>query len=198
MKNLLYVAMPLIIIAVNLSAQTTDEPDDMKECIAQIKAWGMSEGAKTSIETIAGMRIGGSNWEFRKDESSGMYWTSFTSNRCDLPSEDPVQAEQEKMKYRYKLDKEISRIKILADFDSSGFINTEEAFKFRRLIEFGYKASFVAREEDGHKEWVCLGLQAELGSNDLKVLDEKINEYAALREKAEKNGIDDLPEIVLE
>ena len=187
----------ILLFGLNLAAQTPDQPADMKECLDKIISLGMSEVAYQCIAHVAGMRIGGSSWLFKKDETSGIYWNSYAGNRCNKPDQDPEQAEREKIAFEYKLDKEISRLKCLADSDGSGFISSDEGYQFRRLMEFGYKAAFVASSEEGDKQKVSLGLKVELGGSDISLLDEKLKEYSALREKAEKNDIADLPEVVL-
>lgn len=189
--------MLVLALAAGASAQGSGDPKDMAECIEQIRARGMSEGAWGAVAMIAGMRVGGSSMEFGKDESSGIYFTSFTGKRCALPNEDPAEAQRERMQYQYRLDAEISRLKPLADADGSGFVGTEEGMAFRKLCEFGYKASFVAKQENGDREKICRGLQADLGSAELEVFEAKLKEYEALRQQAAGSGITDLPEVAL-
>jgi hypothetical protein len=147
---------------------------------------------------IAGMRCGGSNWIYEQDAATGAYWSSFVGSRCKSPIQDSVQAETEEMEYRYKLEKEILGLKSLADTDNSGFVSTAEGFEFRSLIEFGYKAAFVAEEEKGDLQAIVVGLQVELRGGDSSILYKKLLQYNALKKEAEKKGISDLPTVAIQ
>lgn len=197
MRTIAAMILVFVCAAGSGSAQEKADPKDLTECIEQIRARGMSEGAYGAIAVIAGVRAGGASMEFRKDEVSGMYWTSFTGNRCALPNADPAEAERERMRYRYTLDTEVSLLRPLADADGSGFVSTEEGLAFRRLCEFGYKAAFVAAEEEGDRDAVITGLQVDLGGTRPEVFESRLKEYEAFREKAEALGVGGLPEVVL-
>jgi hypothetical protein len=198
MKRIFICGVAVLALAAVAAAQDRQDPKDLAECVEQIRARGMSEVAYSHLGTVAGMRVGGSSWAFKKDETSGAYWTSYTSNRCRLPNEDPAEAERERMQFQYKLDTEVSRLRPLADADGSGFVSTAEGLAFRKLCEFGYKAAFVASEEQGDMERILAGLQIDLGGTDPEALAAKLKEYEELRQRAAQGGVADLPEVALD
>lgn len=194
--RLLYVII-LIVTASAAPARGQGDPEDMLECIEQIMAWKMSEQAKMSVAMIAGMRLGGGIWSYHKDESSGIYFNSYTSAKCKSPDSDPAITEREDNEYRYRLDGEILRLRDLADFDGSGFVSTDEGMRFRQLVEFGCKAAHIAVEEKGDLAAIRLGLSVELGGSEEGAFENKVKEYNELRLEAEKAGISGFPSIVL-
>jgi hypothetical protein len=196
--RLLVATVALLLIAVNIASQNIEEPADMKACIEEIRAWGMSEQAKGSIMMVAGNRLGGTSWYYIKDESSGTYGFGMRGNRCNLPNDNPIEAEREKMAYQYKLDREIMRLKEIADSDGSGFVSTTEGREFLNLVQFGHKASFIIEEEKSDIDAIVVGLNQELSGGDETAFRDKLNEYNTLKTLAVKHGIDDLPNVVIE
>lgn len=183
----------MCIVAAPALTQTETPPKDQIECIDQIKAWKMSENARQSISTIAGIRLGVTILGFNKDETSGAYFKSYTGTKCYSPDRNPEDVKLEREQYKYQVEEEILELRPLADFDGSGFVGTDEGSRFRNLIEFGYWASHVIEGEEGDIDRVCKGLMM-----SRETFDENLGDYKELRIKAKELGIEDLPELDLD
>jgi hypothetical protein len=193
MKSACLLIIALCIVPRAAVSQTEEQPRDLLECIEQIKAWNMSESALMSLRHISGIRLGGAVLSFRKDEQSGAYFPSYSGTQCYSPDRDPEEVRIERERMQYMVDREITRLKPLADSDGSGFVSTSEGAQFRELLEFGYKAARVISAEGRDIERVCRGLQM-----NAETFRDTLAKYREIRRRAKGLGIEDLPEVAFD
>lgn len=190
MKRTYLLIIAICFLPMSVFPQTESQPKDYIECINQIKAWKMSELARMSIVTIAGIRLGGSILSFRKDENTGAYLNSYTGTKCYSPDLDPEVVKREREQYQYQVDREVTILMPLADFDDTGFVSTSEGTEFRNLVEFGYKAAYVISAEEGSIEHICQGLMIKE-----ETFREMLVKYKNLLATAKKLGITEFPAV---
>ena len=119
---------------------------ELDRYIQNIRNDRMTEDAKLTMETISSIRTGHTTLTFVKDSTSGTYGTSYGSTFCPRPGTDSSENLKISKQIDADVNADIKKIRPLADFDNSGFITTDEANRFRRVIEFGLLANFVAKK----------------------------------------------------
>src|SRR6266446_6573292 len=72
----------MLIFCFSIKAQ---EAKDFQEYIQSIKKDGMSESAKSSLQTIASIRVEVTILSFTKNPETGLYETSYMSSACPNP-----------------------------------------------------------------------------------------------------------------
>jgi hypothetical protein len=123
-------------------------PHDLAAYIDEIRAMGMTESARGSIQMIAGIKAGTTLLTFPRDEITGTYGSSYMSTACPAPGVDPEDWQAIQNERAQKVAAESEVLKPLVDTDGSGFISTTEGEAFRRIMEFGAKAAFVLEDLD--------------------------------------------------
>jgi hypothetical protein len=179
----------VMLIPAVLVAQDPRDSDDFTAYVEQIRKWGMTEDARGSIRMIASVEAGTTLLSYQKDDSSGAYWTRYTSTSCPKPD----MSETERQELRDELEARIAplmeKLRPVADMDNSGFVTTEEGAQFRAIVEFGYKASHVLTEEDRDLKKTCAGL-----SMNEDRFREQVKQYKELLVKAWAAGLE-LPDL---
>jgi len=140
----------LILLAVFLShgiviCQEKSNPE-LEKYIENIRKSRMTEDALGTIKMVSNIRWGYTNLTFVKDTSYGTYGKRYSSSFCSKLGMDSLEIKKINNKISTDVNADFDKIRDLADFDNSGFITTNEANKFRTLIEFGLLADFVAKE----------------------------------------------------
>jgi hypothetical protein len=152
----------ILLIAVFIShgtvfCQEKSNPE-LEKYIESIRKSRMTEDAMSTIKMVSNIRMGYTNLTFIKDTSSGTYSNRYTSSFCPKPGMDSLEVKKVYDKIDADVNADFEIIRDLADFDNSGFITTNEANKFRTLIEFGLLADFVAKNGESKsslgKSWI--------------------------------------------
>ena len=141
---------PLPVMAVGalaLAACCHRSTPELADYMEKIRATGMSEGAETSVRAVASIRVGQTLLMFNKEAETGQYDREYRSGACPLPGATREQLEAWRKRLLEGTQKELERLKPLADFDRSGFITTEEGARFRSLYEFGVEAAYICQHE---------------------------------------------------
>ncbi len=178
------VAFAIVFIQCGTPGDSTDPPE-MREYVARIRESKMSESAHSVLAGIAGIRLGQTKLSFLRDDESGAYFTSFQSMMCPRPDADTAllrAANEETSRLR---DVDITKMRPLADMDSSGFVTTEEANEFRSLFEFGLQLRTVTQNEGGDTVRICKGVRLSLDK-----LRDKKHRFSRLVEQARRLGIE--------
>jgi hypothetical protein len=140
--------LPVIAVgALAFAACYHRSPPELADYLEKIRASGMSEGAESSLRMIASLRIGQTLLTFEKEAETGLYGRTYTSGTCPRPGMTPEQLEALKKTTLESSQKEMDRLKPLADLDHSGFITTEEGARFRSIVEFGIEAAYICQHE---------------------------------------------------
>jgi hypothetical protein len=180
----------LIAASLLITACSRESPPDLERYLMTIREAGMSEGAQQALRSVAVVRIGQTLLSFEKDSTTGQYARVYHSASCPVRG---ATAEQLKA-WREGLDKaatkEVERLRSLADFDSSGFITTEEGLKFRRLAETGLEAAYICRHDVCTQEALSTAIGLPPAS-----LRELLGEYKDLQERAAARKIDGFPPV---
>jgi hypothetical protein len=174
----------LLLIPVTLAAKDPTDTDDFSAYVEQIRKWGMTEQARSSISVIASIEAGITLLSFEKEDSSGVFWPRYMSASCPKPD----MSETELQELRDELEAKIAPLRekmgSVADTNNSGFVTTEEGVEFRAIVEFGYRASHVVNEEGHDIERICRGL----GMNERQVR-ERAKQYKELLVKVRAAGL---------
>ena len=172
-----------------ISAQTqAEDSKELKAYIENIRKWRMSERARGSLRSLAGVLTENTIMTFPQDEATGIYYKSYRNTSCMNPNMDPDELKRMKEEYELKIGPIVLKLQPLADTDNSGFVTTEEGAHFRNLVEFGYQATYVASKEDPDSKYFLIGMNM-----DKDRFKERISEYKELVQEARTRGID-LPE----
>jgi hypothetical protein len=107
----------------------------------------MSEGAHTALQSVAALITQKTLLTYEKDERTGRYDRTYRSAACPLPNATEKQLDEWKKGLSQSADQEIKNFKTMADFDNSGFINTAEGNRFRRIYETGIESAYLCRLE---------------------------------------------------
>jgi hypothetical protein len=190
--NRLLFAVLFVLASVAAAGAQQGKPSDLESYLESIRAARISEVGRSQILTIAGICAGATILDYRKDESSGRYWPSYTSATCPKPDADPPQVEQWKKLRLSESDVLTDKLKPFADTDGSGFVTTKEASDFRWLVEFGYLVNQVNREEG-----TSAALIARASGYDTGEVARKVKEYDALAHKIDEAGVTKLPQVKL-
>lgn len=163
--------MPLVptLLATLVLAQATPVPADLAAYIEEIRQSGCTESAGSELQGVAGILVGETILTFPRDPSGRTYGNSYRSSEdsCALPG--PSSPKPEALRTDRERTKQavLSRLRVVADTDHSGFVSTNEGSHLRRVYEFGAKAAFLTSQE-GRKKADLLDLlhvsEAELGS----------------------------------
>ncbi len=165
---------------------------DLEAYIDEIRASGVSEMGRSHIYSVASICAGSTVLEYRADATSGRYSPYYTSTTCPNPDADTAELERSKRVRRGEADKLVTSLKRFADADGSGFVTTEEAFDFRRSVEFGYLAAEVIRNE-GPK----LELIARACGDDVEETARRVGEYRVLARRITEAGVAELPDVAV-
>jgi hypothetical protein len=195
------------LVQVALSRQRS-EPADFVAYINQIRECGMSENAQFPLRFVAYVRLGSVQYGFEKDSLSGVYHATYPmtiSIREEFPNarrslkqdsmEHRLHLKQDSVEHRLREEETLNEWRALqpiADADSSGFVTTEEAREFSRLVDFGYKTNFVLEREGHDLERVYKGLHTTAPEfrKDLQA-------YRRIADKARRAHLAPLPTIDL-
>ena len=186
------VTVPLVLFF-SLALAGAGEPSDLKQYIAEIRTSMMSESARSSVGTMAGIHLGHTTLEYQEDPASGRYWPSYMSNFCPKPGADPSEVKDIRAELKMAVDQEIKVLRPMADLDDSGFVTSEEGSKLRQLVEFGYLAAAVIENETP----TVAAIAKASGLSEAQVRD-RLNQYKAFTEAVGKAGLDPFPVVVVE
>jgi hypothetical protein len=140
--------LPVIAMgALALAAGCRRSSPELAGYLEKIRASGMSEGAESSVRMVASIRVGQTLLTFDKEAETGRYDRLYRSGSCPLPGATPAQLEAWKKRTLEGTQKELARLKPLADLDRSGFVTTEEGAQFRRIFEFGVETAYICQHE---------------------------------------------------
>ncbi len=169
--------------------EETNVSGELEDYITNIREWRMTESARMSLRSLAGILTENTVLSFSKDEASGTYWKSYRGTSCPNPNMDPVEREKMKAEYELLVAPILLKLHPLADRDNSGFVTGEEGAQFRDLVEFAYQASYVAGQEGKDNEQFYIGMNM-----DRERFKRRVAEYDSVFSKARASGID-LPEL---
>jgi len=83
-------AIAIFIVLFSFSPQNSYRSAGPETVTEEVKEWGMSESAWRDMHVVASILTGGTSLEFRKDETSGIYWPSYSSTTFTNPNADPA------------------------------------------------------------------------------------------------------------
>ncbi|MCU0290865.1 MAG: hypothetical protein MUF10_02605 [Thermoanaerobaculaceae bacterium] len=163
--------MPLVptLLATLVLAQATPVPADLAAYFEEIRLAGCTESASDSLEMVAGILVGETVLTFPRDPSGRTYGNYYRSSEDSCPLPGPSSPKPEALRTDRERTKRavLSRLRVVADTDHSGFVSTIEGSHLRRVYEFGAKAAFLTSQE-GKKKADLLDLlhvsESELGS----------------------------------
>jgi len=167
------------------------DTEDFAAYVDQIRKWGMTEYARGSIHMVASIEAGTRLLSFQKDDSSGVYFSRYTSTSCPKPDMSESERQELRDEYEAKLAPFVEKMRLIADTNHSGFVTTEEGSEFRALVEFGYQASHIVDKESHDMKKICAGL----GMSEERVR-ERAKQYKEFLAKARTAGLD-LPDLDL-
>jgi len=183
--------LALAVLAANCSPSPKGK-SDLDAYIEEIRASGMSEMAKNSIEFMASLCEGTRLLEFRPDSASGRYFPGYTNTTCSLPDAGKQSGKGSRETEEAKSDRLVKELKRLADTDNSGFVTTKEGFEFRYLIEYGYLAAQVIKDEGASLESI-----ARASGKDVKDAEVQLARYSKSAQELREAGVAELPSIEL-
>lgn len=154
---------------------------ELADYLEKIRASGMSEGAESAVRTVASIRVGQTLLMFDKEAETGRYDRVYRSGSCPLPGATSEQLEAWKKRTLEGTQKELDRLKPLADLDHSGFVTTEEGARFRNIFEFGVEAAYVCQHEPCTRTSVAHALGI-----TMPVFSDLLGNYQSLRRRAMK------------
>lgn len=163
--------MPLVptVLATLVLAQATPVSADLAAYIEEIRQSGCTESASSELQGVADILVGGTVLTFPKDPSGQTYGNSYRSSEDSCPLPGPSSPKPEALRTDRERTRRavLSRLRVVADTDHSGFVSTIEGSHLRRVYEFGAKAAFLTSQE-GKKKADLLNLlhvsESELGS----------------------------------
>jgi hypothetical protein len=160
---------------------------ELENYIQKIRTYRMTEDARSTMDMVSSIRTEHTTLTFVKDASAGTYGTSYGSTFCPLPGADSVEVQKIYAKIAEDVNADREKIRPLADIDHSGFITTEEATRFRKLIEFGLLANFAAKNGEP-----VATVARSLGISD-KSLPQMITDYKDLVSRSANLGKSGIP-----
>lgn len=156
-----------------------DMPADLRAYLEEIKAAGMTEDAAGSLRMVAAIETGESLLEIQTDEAGKISGRSYTARFCPRPGmseEARAQLRKEMEEMEAKVEREMARLKPLADRDGSGFVSSEEGMRFRRLYELGKSVLVVTADGLRDSKQVAERLQM-----PLETLQQDLEAYADIK-----------------
>ena len=186
----LYIATLILCISIftHISCSERKVPKDLISYINKVKEAGISEVGEFQVKAVAYILSGATQISFRYDSLAGSYLPMYVSTVCPNPESD-TKEEIEKKQIRLNLSDKISyELKKFADIDSSGFVSTEEATRFRSIIEFGFLVNQLIGEDKNN-----LNLIATASRKDTTTARKDIEEYLNLARKIRESGISGVP-----
>lgn len=126
-----------------------DLPADLRAYLEEIKAAGMTENAAGSLRMVAAIEAGESLLDIQTDETGKVTGRGYSARFCPRPGmSEEARAELRKQmeEVNAKVEREVERLKPLADRDGSGFVSSEEGMRFRRLYELGKSVLVVTAD----------------------------------------------------
>lgn len=143
-------AIGLFSIVIAVCGCSTNEgvgfPEDLSGYIEEIRERGTTEMAASHLQSIAGIRAGVTIISYPYDEENEFYQTRYRSTVCPIPNASPRELTTFREETLNATQEEFERLQLLADSDGSGFVSTEEAALYRRMVEFGWKVRYLERE----------------------------------------------------
>lgn len=192
MRRRLFITAALVLLAGLSYSAFAGDGADLAAYIESIRASGMSEWGQMEIRSVASIVAGATILTFQADPESGRYWPSYMSATCPNPNADPPELTHWKTLKTDESAVVLEQLKPFADADGSGFVTTQEGNAFRYLIEFGYLAAQVIRDEAATVEAV-----SRASGKDAAATEASLREYVALSKRITQAGVEGLPEIVI-
>jgi hypothetical protein len=192
MKRSFVVTSTLVLLSLSAHSTSAGDGADLAAYIESIRASGMSEMAQSQIGSVASIVAGASILTFRANTESGRYWPSYMSATCPNPNADPPELTRWKTHKTDERSVVLQQLKPFADADGSGFVTTQEGGDFRFLLEFGYLAAQVIRDEAATVQAI-----ARASGKDVADAEASLREYAALSKRITEAGVAGLPEVVI-
>ena len=156
-----------------------DMPADLRAYLEEIKAAGMTEEAAGSLRTVAAIETGATLLDIQTDEAGKIARRGYTAKFCPRPGmSEEARAELRKQmdEMNAKVEREMERLKPLADSDGSGFVSSEEGMRFRRLYELGKSVLVVTADGLRDSKQVAERLQM-----PLETLRQDLTAYASIK-----------------
>ncbi|HWN43404.1 MAG TPA: hypothetical protein VNW71_14345 [Thermoanaerobaculia bacterium] len=149
-----------------------DMPADLRAYLEEIKAEGMTEAAASALRMVAAIEAGSTILEIQTDEAGKVSSRGYTSGLCARPGmseEARAQLRKEMEEMEAKVERELERLRPLADRDGSGFVSSEEGGRFRHLYELGKSVLVVTADglRDGEQVAERLQMRVEKLHEDL-------------------------------
>jgi len=187
-RIILFSLIILLLIFIYTSCSKRKAPEDLISYINKVKKGGISEVGEFQVKAVAYILSGATQLTFRYDSLACSYLPMYVSTVCPNPEVD-TKEEAEKKQIRLNLSDKISEeLKEFADMDSSGFVSTEEASRFRNIIEFGFLVNQLISEKK-----ISLNMIAAASRKDTTTARKDIEEYLNLARKIRENGIPGIP-----
>ena len=189
MKNLSFLILILSFsIFILISCSRRKAPEDLTSYINRVKESGISEVGEFQVKAVAYILSGATQLTFRYDSLAGSYLPMYVSTVCPNPEAD-TEEEAEKKQIRLNISEKISEeLRQFADMDSSGFVSTEEASRFRSISEFGFLVNQLIGENKN-----SLNMIAVASRKDTATVRRDIEEYLRLARRIRDNGISGIP-----
>ena len=192
MKRSFVVTTALVLISLSAHSVFAGDGADLTAYIETIRASGMSEMAQSQVGTVAGIVAGTTILFFQPDPESGRYWPGLMSTNCPNPNADAPELTRWKSLKKDESAEVLQQLKPFADADGSGFVTTQEGGDFRNLLEFGYLAAQVIRDEAASVQAI-----ARASGKDVTATEASLREYVALSKRITQVGVAGLPEVVI-
>lgn len=123
-------------IGLTMHAQRHSSPSDFERYVEEVRKRGMTESADSDIAGIASVTSGAVLLIFEEVGQTGKFNQHFVSTVCPIPGAEEEEVKRWKAELRHKADSLAILYRVLADFDSSGFVSTEEGSHFELLYRF--------------------------------------------------------------
>ncbi len=188
-------AFPMLLALAVLATSCSRSPkgkSDLDAYIEEIRASGMSEMAKNSVGMIASVCDGTRLLEYLPDPASGRYFPKYTNTTCSIPDAGTRSGERPKEVRETESDRLVKELKRLADEDDSGFVTTKEAVELRSLIEYGYLAAQVSKDDGASLETI-----ARASGKDVRDAGVQLAKYKKSAQELREAGVAELPLITL-
>lgn len=129
------------------AAARADDPADLVRHVERVRELGMTESALEDLDLVASIRTGDKLLRFIEGETPGEYAPTYSGTSCNLPEAEHGRVAQLQAALRTATVEDRETLRAYADGDGSGFVSTAEAAGFRELIEFGFLAAWIMKEE---------------------------------------------------
>ena len=185
MRSIILSLLIILTVPLLFSQTKAQESDELEAYIAQIREWRMTESARMSLRSVAGVLTETTILSFIKIEDSGMYGKRYESTSCPNPNMDATERKNRQSEYESKINPILKKLHPLADRDNSGFVTDEEGAQLRNLIEFAYQALYVASQEGANSEQFYTGMNL-----DKERFKQRVAEYNEVLLKARASDLE--------